>query len=130
MKIWSSAHGRSMVARRLALELHRGAPIDPDAVVTETCDEHDCINPAHLRSLPRPARVREVARQGRMRSARKTIACRLQGAKRSRISPEVWNWVYESSQSAAELAHVLGVAHSHISAKRAKHREMTCGRSA
>lgn len=128
MRIWSALHGTSLLARRLAWELHTGAPVPSGRSVIDTCEEHDCVNPDHLRAVSRQECVRVMVERGLTATPAKTIANRLQGAKRSRISPEVWGWVYESTQSSAAIAVVLGVPHSHISQKRARRRELVCGR--
>lgn len=115
-----------MSARKLALLLS-GRSMGPSDVAAPSCDDRECINPAHAAVLPRGDHIKRLAALGECRTARKTAANRIEGAKRSRVPPDVWQWAYESSQSGGDVAHALGVAHTWVSQKRATRRQMFGG---
>jgi hypothetical protein len=115
--VWIFQRG-GMTAKRAAWMLS-GGRVRPGWATTEVCGTARCVNPPHLVHRPRAVVVRTQAAQGRARTDRKALANKLAGAKRSRISPEVWRWAMESPQSAMLVAHALDISVSHVSAKRA-----------
>lgn len=122
LRLWSFDHGYAMSARRLTFILaNPQRKLPAKWVVFDSCECHDCVNPEHLKAAPKLQHFARLAREGRCTSARKSAANRIAGAKRSRVSPDVWRWVMESHQSNQDIAHALGVAHTHVSQKRAKH---------
>lgn len=121
LRVFAYGCPTSVAARPLAIRL-AGRRLPNGWCAIATCDSYDCINPAHLTGHTRAEAVRISASRGEHSTARKTIASRMSGAKRSRITPELWGWVYESSQSSTAIGHALDIAESHIALKRAKHR--------
>lgn len=114
--VWLYGTG-AMTARCASLRL-RGEALREGYVVARTCDTEQCVR--HVKQVPRASAVRAATKAGVMRTTRKAIANRVAGAKRSRVTPEVWRWAMESGQSNKDIAHALGVSHSLVSAKRAK----------
>ncbi len=122
LRVFAYGNPTSVAARPLAIRLS-GRRLPNGWCAVAKFDSYDCINPDHLACHPRGDAVRISAARGEHSTARKTIAYRLQGAKRSRITPELWGWVYESSQSSKAIGHALDIADNHIALKRAKHRQ-------
>ena len=129
MRVFAHGSPTSVAARPLALRLS-GRRLPGGWCALAKCDSYDCVNPDHLTSHNRSEAVRISGTRGEHKTVRKAIACRMNGANRSRISPEIWSWVYESTQSSADIAHALDIAKTHVSQKRAKHRERTLGMTA
>ncbi len=123
-RVWFTPENCAPSAKRLAFRLaHPDKPLPQTWVVLDTCDTFDCIYSRHLKAEPRRDRIKALTIEGVYRSATKTIALREAGAKRSRVSPEVWQWAMESTQSTRVVGHAIGVLHTHVSQKRIKHRQ-------
>lgn len=126
-RLWLHGVG-SVSAIRLAYCLAFG-DVGADRVVYRVCDSRDCVNPQHIRRGTRAMKLRHQSASGNQTSGRKTRANRLSGLARSRISAEMRRWIVESGQTGVELALVFDVAHTHISALRARARRDTLQKS-
>lgn len=118
LKVWWAPTGRCELARRLTYMLDRQCEIHRGCSIVDKCHTWDCINPAHMSQVPKAQSVSIHASRGAFRTGAVLAARRSLGVARSKLTPEVWSWVFESSQSAMSLAPVLGLAHSAISARR------------
>jgi hypothetical protein len=120
--IWVHGKGLMTAARaswffragRLPLRGHR---------VVRTCGSYDCVAPTHLRAMSHADYGALMKAQGRTNTARKTIANRVQGLRRSRVSVELRQWIAESTQTLKDMAHALDVAPSHVHQLRRKAQE-------
>lgn len=103
-------------ARRWAWEQLHG-PIEGDKVVTWSCRSWDCVNPAHLRCLPRRAHVDLMVKKGAFRTVAKAKANLATRRARAdvKLTPELAQWVRESSQTQRQIAHALDVSQQRIS---------------
>ena len=117
MKIWSTAHGASISARKLSV-IFSGRRVDSDLCVVDTCGTHDCVNPAHLLPVTRKRMLRDCTASGVYKTARKTIANRLSAAKRSRVTPQMRAEIAASPLTAAALGELYGISPSWVSVLR------------
>jgi len=118
--IWLFGKG-SVTATRAALEL-AGRPVRKGYRAVRTCESYDCVNPEHLKAWTKAQEGAWHVKRGTSVTPRKTIANRLMGAKRSRISTEVRRWVVESPQTGSDIAHAIGVFPSYVYAIRVQAR--------
>lgn len=119
--IWSGLHGRPMSARKLAVLLS-GRRLRSGDCTVDTCGERDCVNPAHLLRVTRERAPTHASEQGRHATARKAIANRVAGLKRSRVSLALRAELAASSRTAKELALEHGLSRSWVNALRARAR--------
>jgi hypothetical protein len=116
-------HGRGhMTATRAAWFFATGKDAPPRWRVVRTCASYDCVRYEHLQAVTKQRHGALLARAGRSSSPRKTIANRINGAQRSRVTAELHEWLHESEQSAVELAPVVGLCKSYIAWLRANPR--------
>jgi hypothetical protein len=120
--IWVHGQGLMTAARaswffragRLPLKGHR---------VLRTCGSYDCVAPDHLKAVSQANYGALMRAQGRTNTARKTIANRVHGLRRSRITVELRQWIAESTQTLKDMAHALGISPSHVHQLRRKAQE-------
>jgi hypothetical protein len=116
-------HGRGvMTSLRAAYELANGEPVPADRVVFRSaeCRSNDCVSPLHIRRGTRRMAIQAQKDRGLQATQAKAEANRRAGLARSRLSAELREWIAESPQSGVELGAILEVAHTHISALRAR----------
>jgi len=61
-------HGRTVLAYRLAWELHAGCSIPEGMEVRHRCDARECVNPAHLELGTHLQNMQDKQRRGRLRT--------------------------------------------------------------
>lgn len=110
-------------APRAVWTLSTGKPVPAGKVVSRHCESYDCARPDHLRCWTKATAYDYLRRHGRTHSIRRTIANRVAGIKRSRLTPELRHWLLESGQSNVAVGHALGIAGSYIGALRKRARD-------
>jgi hypothetical protein len=120
--VWVAREGH-MTATRAAWLFAKGKHAPPRWLVVRRCDSYDCVNPKHLRCVTREQHGELLRKLGRTSTTAKTIAARVNGIKRSRLTPELRRWISESEQPSNAVAHAMGVATSHIINLRRRARE-------
>lgn len=123
--VWLVGSG-SVVAARAAIVLS-GRTWLAGGIVVHSCGSQDCVQPRHVRQVERGSWLRDRAKGGYAKSARKTAANRVEGLRRSRVSAELRAWIAESPQPAKEVAHAVGVSPSWVAALRVKARALRWG---
>jgi hypothetical protein len=121
MRVWSTRHGASMSVRKLAVLLSGRAMAD-DACAVATCDGEHCVNPGHLIVLPRPKMLKRMQALGKWSTVRMTIANRIAGRRRSRLSQAARAEIAASPLSAVKLGRIHGISPSWISELRKRAR--------
>lgn len=120
--IWVYGYGL-MTATRAAWMFRAGRlPLKGHRVV-RTCGSYDCVAPQHLKAVSQADHGALMRKLGKTKTARKTIANRVQGLRRSRISVELRQWIAESTQTLKDIAHALDIAPSHVHQLRRKAQE-------
>jgi hypothetical protein len=120
--VWVAREGH-MTATRAAWLFAKGKHAPKDWLIVRRCDSYDCVNPKHLRAVTRPKHGALLRKRGRTKTTAKTIAAKLNGLKRSRLTPELRRWMVESEQPSHAVAHALGVVTSHVINLRRRARE-------
>lgn len=64
-RIGETGGKRYVLATRLALSLHRGAPLPPDVEACHRCDTPRCVNPHHLFVGTHQDNMRDMVSKGR-----------------------------------------------------------------
>ncbi len=67
--------GAHVLAHRYSFELHNGG-IDPNLLVLHTCDNRNCVNPAHLYQGTHERNMLDRSERGRAAGANKTECLR------------------------------------------------------
>ncbi len=100
-------------ATRVAWELRHETQVPPGLVVSRACRSYDCVNPAHLRCWSKAEEGELLRRKGHHRgSVARKVANRANARCRSKLTPELAQWVRESPQTLVSAAHALDVAPS------------------
>lgn len=101
--------GRRRMVRRLLLEL-LGRNVRPGDFVRCRCETPGCINPDHLRVLPRATHMREVAASvNRNEPVRRAKIAATRRARHAVLTPAQVQEIRASDESAAALGRRLGV---------------------
>lgn len=66
--------GRTERAHRASFMMFKG-PIPEDTVVSHSCDEPLCVNPAHLRAVSRSENNQEAHDRGRWHKLKVSVVC-------------------------------------------------------
>lgn len=91
----------------------------PDMVVYRTCGCHKCVNPAHMKCGTKAVACRFVADSDRHKGQiHRQIANKINGMKRSKLTPELIVEIRNSDEQARAMGKRLGVSESLISAYR------------
>lgn len=114
INVWLPSLQRTETLPRAAWIL-AGKPMgkDRDWTVWRTCLNSECGNPAHLKGGPRRAYGRWVEGVGYLRGDPRRSAINKRNKLASgtaRITQELADWVRESGQSGAAIAHALDVS--------------------
>lgn len=121
--VWVYGLGSIPAARAAWLFKHgQLPPLGHVVTQVQRCGAAGCVNPAHLTCRSRSHDVKIKASEGRMKSARKTIANRIEGQRRSQVSAELRAWLIESPQSVVDAAHGLGIQRRWAAELRSTHR--------
>lgn len=129
-KIHIHGLGVMTVTRAVWLLAHPGQSIPDRWRAYRTCTSYDCANPEHI-SIGTNQRFGAVQRRtGKSKSAKKTAAIREMAAKRRILTPELRQWLIESTQSDGAAGHGLGIKHSRANQIRAAHRKAMAERPA
>lgn len=119
--LWSPADDKHVTATRLAWRLGRPErPLRDGWRVWRCCASYDCVNPAHLMHGSGKVEGRWRARKGKPVSDRFLAGCRRSAAARSVLTPELRQWLLESTQSHTDVAHALGVSRRRAQQLRAR----------
>ncbi|MFN3303147.1 MAG: hypothetical protein ACK44A_05435 [Roseateles sp.] len=107
-KLWFAALERAVSVPRLVHLLAH-----PDAPVAErhwrTCNSYDCANPDHVRSGTAQQEKAWRVEAGRTTSPGHRAAAQRNALTRSVLTPELRQWLVESTQSHVDVAHGLGI---------------------
>lgn len=122
MRVWSTLHQTSMSVRKLTM-LMAGRGVRSDECVVDTCGCADCVNPAHLLVVSRTKAVQQAKSAGKFRTARKSIANKVAGLKRSRVSLEMRAALLASPLSAVAAGRLHGISASWVSVLRKRARD-------
>lgn len=118
--IWVYEKGCVSVPKA-AMEL-AGRSVPNGHVAYRTCTSYDCANPEHMSTRTRSDHSRTV---GAGHIATKTVANRVAGAKRSKVSPQGRARLAYSQERLVDLAREFGISVSWASAIRARERQKT-----
>jgi hypothetical protein len=91
-------------------------PPIPGRVIYRCCESHDCANPEHLKCGYRKALQKHLRSSGAYSAegkARTLQALRKSRIQPTKITPELRQWLLESTQNSLEAGHGLGVNKSH-----------------
>lgn len=117
---------RSYLAARLAWQLaHPKYTLPKGHVVWRCCDSPACVNPDHLRGGPKLLWGQHVAARGIFKTPEKREAAIKASRGRCVLTPELRQWLLESSQSNTDAAHGLGIGHTRASQIRIAARRLT-----
>lgn len=106
--------GMSCSVRRFVWELHKGE-LEQSQLVTTTCGQASCLNPAHLKltTKSKVSKINNARPDVKMRRA--ASAARTNQAKFGKLSMEIAREIRESEKDGKQLAAELGVHPSLIS---------------
>lgn len=128
MSTWVYGVGHMTVTRAAWLFAGKLKP-SSSKTIARVCESKACCNPEHLRCWTRQQLMDHQKRIGRTKSAAKTAACRAQGAAQSVITPELRQWLMQSTQCGTDAAHGLGVSQGRANVIRQQERQRLSGSS-
>lgn len=99
--------GKWKAAHRFSYELHFGA-IATDLCVLHSCDNPQCVNPAHLRTGTRAANNAERAERGRSISGRNSLSLTERFNKQVERTDSCWIWRGSQGSSGYGVIHAHG----------------------
>ncbi len=103
----------------------RGEPIN-GRVIYRCCESHDCANPEHLKCGYRKALQRHLRSTGAYSPdalARTFSALRKSRVQPTKMTPELHQWLAESTQNSCEAGHGLGLNKSYAARLRREMRK-------
>lgn len=110
--VW--VHDRGVITvTRAAWEFSNRQTLPLGMVAFRICKSHDCANPRHIRAGTRAEHGLFVKASGALKGqAKRIIACRANGLKRSKLTAELRQWAIQSRQTGTEIAHGLDCSES------------------
>jgi hypothetical protein len=115
--VWIYGQG-AVSATRAAWRLAGKPEPKKGRLVFRACASYDCVNPAHLQVGTHASRAAAQKATGRSMTPAKLRANRESGLRRSKVPAEIRIWIAESPQSAAAVAHAVGIWPSYACAIR------------
>jgi hypothetical protein len=96
---------------------HPGETLKSGWICFRKCESYDCANPEHITRGTRKAHGAHMAASGKAVTPAKTAANKRMGPvhPRRKLNDELRQWAAESTQSATEAGHGLGVVHQLVS---------------
>lgn len=129
--LWSPEDGKHVTATRLAWRLGRpDKPLREGWRVWRCCSSYDCVNPEHLKHGSSQAEAQWRKRQNKPVSQKFMEGCRRSAAARCLLTPELRQWLLESSQNHTEAAHALGISRRRAQQLRARQAQQQLSRPA
>lgn len=103
--------GKQYYARRLAWMIHNGKEVPPDRRdVTDTCGNHQCVNPRHLKAVTRRELLAPVVRRGCFNTHKFRASVALAKRASNRVSEEAVEEIRTSTEPVRVLAAKHGIS--------------------
>lgn len=109
---WMLAHPKSKLPAR-------------NGVVWRCCGTPECVNPDHLRGGPKLMWGQHCKGSGILKTPAKRASAIKASRSRCVLTPELRQWLLESTQNNTDAAHGLGIAHTRASQIRIAAKRMT-----
>lgn len=118
-RLWVHGVGHMTATRAVWLLAHGKLP-QPHLRVRRSCESYDCVNPEHLECVTKSRHSRSLAHH---LTPRRLAVLRATVDKQRKLTGETLQWLLESTQSGAAVAHALGITQSRANALRARARK-------
>lgn len=130
--VWAHGIGHITATRLAWLLAHPGKSLRQGHVAFRTCCSYDCVAPKHISAASRTTWGSHLAASGKATTPAKTMAARAKASRHphAKLTPELKQWLLESTQTGPDAAHGLGIAQSRANCIRAAHRANQAARPA
>lgn len=118
--------GKTTNAARLAWTwAHPRYSLPRGGVVWRCCGTPECVNPDHLRGGPKLMWGQHCKGSGILKTPAKRASAIKASRSRCVLTPELRQWLLESTQNNTDAAHGLGISHTRVSQIRIAAKRMT-----
>ncbi len=128
--VWVHGVGHITATRAAWMMSRPGKLLRNGYICFRTCDSYDCIAPRHISSGNRATWFKHITASGKARTPAKLAAVAALPKANQKLTPELRQWLLESTQSGGEAAHALGITQGRANEIRSRHRKALASRPA
>lgn len=128
--IWVHGVGHITATRAAWLLSRPGKTLRNGWICFRTCESYDCVAPIHIAASNKKNWGLHMAASGKSRTPAKLAAVAALPKSTQKLTPELRQWLLESTQSGVEVAHALGITQGRANCIRAEHRKAEAKRPA